>query len=654
MIGKAAIAVVLIVAVSSTIGAFVLISSNSDGSENVVSYYDGNNKIGENREHTGSSISLLNSIESEERTLFGWSTLPNGGGTVYGPHSEFVLNGNITLYAMVADGKFTINGNNAEFEPASSARTDPLIIDLGYARGVTSVTVGSGILEKLNADDSSLRIEYYGGLVVLLDSVAVKGASVNGNLTVGFSTGITDTTEISIISGASGTQYKGSGVKAVVDSGPSYSVMKVFLVGSDGTETETVYSEADGKIQFDISGHPGFRTVELFKVDKENGNVQILPIYSNYFQKYGMFATGDVFKLSQTGGLKLSVTGATRSGDGNYVVSGKSSVSIGTSEKTGSFDIVLPEEQIGYTLTSDQDSVPLGGNCIITYKRLSGYSDKELAVSVNGTIIALNGLGELHLSDIDEDQYITVEGVYDVREYNIIIPEKQVGYVLKTSVDRLHHGQSYTVTFELEPGYGKTSEFSIHIFGGVELNLSRGETLVKDVRGEHVILVDGVEIINYNVVAGKNTVLRVNGHAASTATIFDIVTIDPAFGYVLPSTFEDLFPNTVKKLSDGYKVSGNVNFPSVVKITVGENLIANGYSAGKSFDICSGDPVMVTAESGYSLSDNYVSRLSEISGKSLSGGKYTFSEDTILPSVFRVIYMGYDSELARYYIADGD
>ncbi|MDR1404740.1 MAG: InlB B-repeat-containing protein [Candidatus Methanoplasma sp.] len=307
----------------------------------------------------------------------------------------------------------------------------------------------------------------------------------------------------------------------------------------------------------------------------------------------------------------------------------------------GMYAVILPSEQNGFSVTADPQLVMEGGSSVIEYSLLPSHTDEDLVISVNGNPMKLDAMKRIHLKDIAEDQTVTVSGVYDKREHSISLPEDQRGYELVSSAEKVHHGESYTLKYRLLPGYRESADFGIHINGGDLKRPSGGELQVIDVMDNHEITLTGVEPIIFGVSSGKNISVLVNGAAASEATVEDMITILPAEGYLLPKTFNDQITGSFKAERDGYRITGDVSFPSVLKITEGENArIGNGDS--KSIFVCPHDKIAVSAAPGYSLPGDYSDKLSAVAGVSRSADKFSFADDTVIPSVYKVVFNGHN------------
>jgi len=319
---------------------------------------------------------------------------------------------------------------------------------------------------------------------------------------------------------------------------------------------------------------------------------------------------------------------------------------------SGVYAIILPAEQEGYTITAEPSTVVSGGESVLTYRLMPSHMEEDLVISVNDNPMKLDAMGKIYLEKINSDQIVTVTGVYDKTEHSITLPKEQTGYVLTASAEKVHDKQTYALEFRLLKGYKETSDFGIHINGGDAKIPTDGVILIEDVRDNHLITVTGVEPILYSVSSGKNVTVLVNGTAASKATVEDDLTVVPADGYTIPATFDSQIRGEHTVSGGIYRITDNISFPSVLKITVGDN-VKIGNSTSKTVFVCPGDLVKIGPASGYSAPDNYANKVGGLSGvRSASGGFY-FSEDAILPSIYRVDFYGYTGVFETFWVIGG-
>jgi len=320
---------------------------------------------------------------------------------------------------------------------------------------------------------------------------------------------------------------------------------------------------------------------------------------------------------------------------------------------SGVFAVMLPEEQKGYSISADPSVIVSGGGSVLSYALLPGYIDDDLVIAVNGYPIKLDAMKKIHLADITDDQWVTVTGVHDKREHSISLPADQKGYVLTSSAEKVHHGESYTLEYRLLPGFRESYDFGIHVNGGDPKLPSGGTLLIEDVKDNHFITVTGIELIGYSVSSGKNTSVLVNGEPSSVATIEDFLTVVPDKGYVIPNTFSEQIKGDFTDISGGYRITGNVVFPSVLKITAGENTKIDG-SVSDSIFVCPADEVNIVPASGYSLPGNYVDAVRNLNGVKYSAERFFFSNDLLLPSIYKVVFNGYNKVHSTFFVINGD
>lgn len=317
----------------------------------------------------------------------------------------------------------------------------------------------------------------------------------------------------------------------------------------------------------------------------------------------------------------------------------------------GTYAIILEYDENKCTLSADPELVQSGGSSLVTYKLLPGNIEKDFIIAVNGSPMKLNSMNRILIENVTEDKIVTVSGVYDVREHNITIPSEQKGYVLTVSEERVHHGESYEISYKLLPGYKETADFGIQIGDGKPMKPVNGKITVNDVKGDHLITVLGVEAIKYEITAGKNTVLKVKGETATTATVEDLIMVVPVDGYDLPKTFNSNINGPIKSDGDGYRVTGNATFPSIVKVTIGKNVTINGGSA--TVIVCTTDKVTVSYSSGYGLPPDFIDKIKAKEGAKYSSGKFTFGSDIVIPSIYKVTYVVDQEAHETFFVTEG-
>ena len=319
---------------------------------------------------------------------------------------------------------------------------------------------------------------------------------------------------------------------------------------------------------------------------------------------------------------------------------------------SGTFAVILPEKQEGFTITADPMMVNTGGSSIISFSLMPSHIEKDLVIAVNGNPMKPDAMKRIHLTDITEDKYVTVSGVHDRREHSISLPDTQIGYVLTSSEEKVHHGESYILEYTLLPGYRETHDFGIHVNGVDSKRPIEGVVQMCDVRDNHRITVTGVEPIRYEIYSGKNIFVTVNGAAASGATVEDVIAIRPADGYSLPASFNSQIKGQFKIEGRDYRIASDIAFPSILKITVGENTVMDGTSS-KTVIVCPEDRIKVSPSPGYSLPENYADKVKG-QGAKYSAAGFTFSDDTVLPSIYKVVFNGYNKVHATFFIVGGD
>lgn len=100
--------------------------------------------------------------------------------------------------------------------------------------------------------------------------------------------------------------------------------------------------------------------------------------------------------------------------------------------KIAGLNVTVPSEQLGYTLTVDKSLVEYNESSKITFALNDGYSKTEdFKVKVNGVEITLDSNNEYTITNIQEDQTITVEGVDDITA---------------PAINGLENGKTYTKT----------------------------------------------------------------------------------------------------------------------------------------------------------------------------------------------------------------
>lgn len=100
--------------------------------------------------------------------------------------------------------------------------------------------------------------------------------------------------------------------------------------------------------------------------------------------------------------------------------------------KIAGLNVTVPSEQLGYTLTVDKSLVEYNESSKITFALNDGYSKTDdFKVKVNGVEITLDSNNEYTITNIQENQTITVEGVDDITA---------------PTINGLENGKTYTKT----------------------------------------------------------------------------------------------------------------------------------------------------------------------------------------------------------------
>ncbi|MDD3379215.1 MAG: InlB B-repeat-containing protein [Candidatus Methanomethylophilaceae archaeon] len=667
MASKTTILILTCVLVASAVGGFILLSS-SGSSGNMVEYYDGNVLIKE-QNFSGNFIAseFSNPNRDGEYTFFGWSTLPEGKGIKYVTNDKISIDRSLKLYAMVADGTLRDRGNGlVDFSLSGiHADIDQVYVDTSFIGYSDKVRISYDTMRLIADSNSSLKLSFDNNVDIVLDKDAVSHCT--SKMPVGMPLMVNyhrdhnvGTMGVSIISDSEiSALVSGNIMFSVTSNDGSY--MKAFegkkiIQDSSGMES--------GRTTFITNNISDFRVVELFEINAETEDGSSIDIdkadnlifsvkSSDYYDICHMLAKGDTFSLEPSSrSYHLNVVGVSKS-NSIYVVSGISPINIILVEGDPIYNIILPEDQLGYSLTSDVSTLSEGGRCVVTYSLKSGYMDDDLIILLNGFVVEHDGMNRIYISDVKEDQIFSVSGVLDKRTYTITVPDDQIGYMLTASETLVHYGQSYEITYVLNPGYEQGSSFKISANGGVGLIFASGTVTVENVHANQILMVTGVDPVDYMITGGNNVVIKVNGVSASTATVEDVITIEPASGYSLPSTFRSNISGLITACEGGYKITGNVAFPSISKLTVGNNVLVNGTGENSVIYVCSTDPLSISAKAGYSLPDNYSTTISSLSGVTHTSTTYMFADDVSLPSIYKVQYMGYSTQHAKYYQISG-
>ncbi|UAL07229.1 MAG: hypothetical protein KRP56_05150 [Candidatus Methanogranum gryphiswaldense] len=661
------IAILAVILIAASAGGIYLMMDEESSSGTKVLYYDGDILI---QEQNCSNVAVLEDIDSSlctDRTFIGWSFSSTYAGELMLPGDTVDVSGEMRLYAVMVDGKISTSDDGiVSFDIGNADISEGMVIDLRSFSYVKQIVVSVDTVDAMEESGKTVRILLHDGKEIEFDASTVSDITdivsdeplnimfeefYNG---MDFQIYSSDE-ELSDISGKIRMT-----IPVRVSSNHD---MRVFgpSVG-EGNTFDFIISE--GKITFH-SNELGYRMIYLFGLEVRDGKGLVLSeghsdypditTYSMSFKTWGMFAKEDVFSISDAkAGFYYDVKGAVLGSDSTYTVSGNSKIFVDILAGVQKHRIILPDEQIGYTLTADPSEVSDGERCILSYTIKTGYVDDELIIKVNGDAVELDGMSRICIEDISSDQIVTLSGVYDIRSFDIVLPNDTVGYTITASSEKVSYGMSYELRFALLTDYEKGSNFKIRVNGDDLLDISSGTVKVYGVTATQNITVTGVQLKTYDITAGGHVRLIVNGYEASTATCKDVISILTYDGYVLPSNYGAYLPVTVHVSGSGYKVSDDSVFPGVSKITVGENIIVGSGGSRASFFVCSSEKVTISAVSGYSMPSNYSSVVSSMNGVSVFNDRYTFSEDISLPSVYKVTYLGYSSFVQTFCVIVGE
>lgn len=630
---------------AASVGGFVSMSQQPSESGAVLTYYDGNEKIHE-QNYTGQPVLFNPENIREDCTFYGWSLKKDMSGSVMKPGTKQNLRGDCDLYAVIVDGKVSYDNGTAVFS-AASIHDRPAVIDLSRVGQVKKLSIMAETIDMFAQYGVDVRIIYAGGFeTVLFDDLIQSCRSVSAAGPVSISSSdVGGGKDFSIFAHSTQIEDLGRGigvrVPMTVPVGASFTVTQP----SDCCSHIT-YEMLDGCAVFTVT-EMGYRTSLLYPVrvvDQNGGTIDTeSPDYplltgkdSKPLGKGALLGKGDIFKIEKKAGKGYRAEGAVKD-KGFYRVSTDAQVKITVFTGSMICNVNLPEDPIGYKITSETETVKEGERCTLYYKLMAGYIDVDLVITVNGISVGMDSASRIFIDDVREDLDIMVFGVYDMRVYQILVPKEQAGYSLKASADKLHHGQSYDLDFNIKDGYEKLPNFKV-LLNGVVIDLTPGvKHTVKNVVGVQMLSVEGLQMKKYNVTAGLNTTLKVGGFVVTTATVEDVIEVVPKESYEIPSTYNNHIPLSVKLIRGGYKVTGDSVFPSVFMITVGENLSIGSLSPGANF-VCEKDYISIGAKSGYKLPSDYISNIMS-KGVTKFREQYAFSDDFVLPSIYKVEYI---------------
>lgn len=643
-----------IIAVSSVFAAVQFLNTDSEAK---VVYYDGETVIDE---VSGSGDFILKEMDLADlgsRTFFGWSDHPLHTGERYDPGHSLSVKGTKNLYAAVVDGIMVHDGKGEVNFDLGYTPVGNVIIDMRFIENIDVLKISSNTMKNMPA---GMTIIYPDGTEIALDSKMVTGCNgiltadtlsltknfADGEGSVGLYNG-----DPAFVGGIMGSGFTGAVIMKVPES----------VLGSGFTHVidETVgkvtdHKKNNGLVEFSLSGL-SYSVVELyeFKVIGTDGTVipeasvdyPDVTTTSEYFGKYGLFAAGDTFELSELPtGFNFDVTGVSYNSDSSYTVNGKGDVVATYIE--GKYMVYLPEpdDPVRYTITADPMVIEPGSRCILTYSLKAGYIDDDLVIKVNGVVVKKDGTSRIFIDNVNSNLVVEVSGIYDVRMYKVVLPEEQVGYTLTSTEDAVHHGEAYSLTFKLLKDHECGPDFGIYISGSL-LTTEEGTIEVKDVQGEQKVTVEGVRLIEYDVSVGNNITATVDGLKVTKVTCQDKVTIAPVDGYTMPSDYDSYIPVTAHSSAGSftYTLTGGTVFPGVVKITPGDHTKADGST--DAFCVSSAKAITLSSVTGYKLPEDYSEKVQSLAGVTKSGTKYLFAQDAELPSVYKVEFKGLKDEI---------
>jgi len=242
------------------------------------------------------------------------------------------------------------------------------------------------------------------------------------------------------------------------------------------------------------------------------------------------------------------------------------------------FEVILPEYQEGYEMTSSSNEVNYGSSYILSFKLLPDYEKgPDFKVKINGDVVDISS-GTLKVEGTTSTQSISVIGVR-LMTFEIWSGEhvtiKVNGYVSTTATCR------DLVKLSADDGYMLPSNYSAYLPITVHPNAS-GYTISGD------SYFPGVSLVTL----GDNVVIQ--GHEAERSFFvcsserFTILADD---GYSLPSNYGSIISAIQGVNADGarYRFDTDVSLPSIYKVTY------LGYS-GSIFDtkyFTSGDIIII-------------------------------------------------------------
>lgn len=314
-------------------------------------------------------------------------------------------------------------------------------------------------------------------------------------------------------------------------------------------------------------------------------------------------------------------------------------------------EIILPEDQYGYRITSDKSEVGDGGSYTLTYRCKLGYVDEDLRIEINSMTYRPDGSGKLKISNVHKPQ--TVE-VFGVKNHNImkISIENNIGADIEVP-DTVNKYDSYTVKFSIKRGYAVTDNTVLKINEKtIQIKESAGSLAVDNVESNQTISIKGLELKKFTVSSGANVLLGLKGSTDAPrermqVTVEDTIVPTAKPGYAIPDTYCKNYDNNgnLIKSEGGFRVEDNTAFPAVFRLEVGKNILVNGNGAGV-FYFTPYDQITFAAGDGYTLPDEekFKSKFENLRAK---GGKFALIGDQSIPDLFKAEFVSNTGESYR-------
>lgn len=118
--------------------------------------------------------------------------------------------------------------------------------------------------------------------------------------------------------------------------------------------------------------------------------------------------------------------------------------------------------------------------------------DNENAMETDGTY-TIPADNESHtVTATDKAGNTTTYTIAVYKTYTLTLPASPVGYTVRTEVDQINYGGSYTFTVEITDGYSATEDFQVQVNGSAVTAQADGSYLVTNVQEDQVVTVAGV------------------------------------------------------------------------------------------------------------------------------------------------------------------